>query len=78
MHVETSSHLFSLGDCFDSFSAVEDKIKLYESTKYVKFWKREARTIESARKRIDRQLNGLTLNIAVFMEVKSSSLKKKE
>ena len=57
VEVETTSHLFSVGDCFDSLHAVEEKIRQYESIKFVKFWKREARTIEAARKRVSRDLN---------------------
>ena len=50
--MEVETRVFSVGDCFDSFCAVEEKIRQYESIKFVKFWKREARTIEAARKRI--------------------------
>ena len=35
---------FSVGDTFDSFSAVESKIKLYQDTKFVKFLKARSKT----------------------------------
>ena len=57
VEVETTSCLFSVGDCFDSLPVVEEQIRQYESIKFVQFWKREARTIEVARKRVNRYLN---------------------
>ena len=36
---------------------MESKIKLYQDEKFVKFWKREARRINTAKKRIDRYMN---------------------
>ena len=47
---------FSVGDTFSSFEEVEGKIKEYEKINYVQFWKREARTIEAAKKRTDRYM----------------------
>ena len=40
-----------------SIDALEKKLKSFECTTFTKFWKREARTIEAARKRINRHLN---------------------
>ena len=42
---------FVLGDCFDSFSAVEERLKKYKAANYVEFWKRDSRTIEAAQRR---------------------------
>ena len=42
---------FSVGDSFESFDALQAKIKVYEQTQ---FWRRDSRTIEAARKRLDR------------------------
>lgn len=90
MEIETSScevgggdcSLFTFGDFFDSLSAVENKISLYESTRFVKFWKREARTIEVARKQVVQYLNPdlkyYEINISVLMEASSLNLKQKE
>ena len=39
VEVETTSCLFSVGDCFDSLPAVEEQIRQYESIKFVQFWK---------------------------------------
>ena len=52
-----SSALISIGMKFGSFDALESKIRLFEEKNYTKFWKREARTIESAKKRVQRHLN---------------------
>jgi zinc finger SWIM domain-containing protein 3 len=47
---------FVIGDTFDTFENLEEKIKLYEDKNFVKFWKREAKTIVAAKKRVDRHL----------------------
>lgn len=54
---EVQPPVFSLGDRFRSIDALEKKLKSFESSTFTKFWKREARTIEAAQKRIDRHLN---------------------
>ena len=47
MAEELRSHLsFSVGDSFSTFEDLENKVKEYESTHFVQFWKRDARTIE--------------------------------
>ena len=48
---------FSVGDSFESFDALQTNIKAHEQAHFVKFWKRDARTIEAAKKRLDRPLN---------------------
>ncbi|KAH6946946.1 hypothetical protein HPB50_016235 [Hyalomma asiaticum] len=45
---------FSIGDEFASFAALEETIALYSSTNFVKLWKRDARTIEGAKKRVSK------------------------
>ena len=45
------------GDSFKSYDGLEKTLKSFESRTFTKFWKREARTIEAARKRTDRHLN---------------------
>ena len=57
VHVETAPVSFSVGDKFPSFKQLEAKIKTYEEKNYVKFWKRDCRTIEAARKRMNRSLS---------------------
>ena len=49
--------VLALGDRFRSYSELEDQLMSFESTTFMKFWKREARTIETARKRTVRPLN---------------------
>ena len=41
---------FQVGDSFQAYADVERKLKEYERFYYVKFWKKEARTVESAKK----------------------------
>ena len=48
---------FSVNDVFNSFEELDKKIKQYEGKKVVQLWKRNSRTIEAARKRIDRHLD---------------------
>ena len=48
---------FAVGDTFESFDALVTKIKAYQQAKFVQFWRRDARTIEAAKKRLDRYLN---------------------
>ena len=48
---------FSVGDSFESFDALQTKIKAYEQAHYVQFWRRDSHTIEAAKKRLDRSLN---------------------
>lgn len=48
---------FSVGDCFKSSDALQTKIKAYERAHFVQFWRRDLRTIEAAKKPLDRLLN---------------------
>ena len=48
---------FSVGDEFRSYDLLEEKIRDYEDQHYVKFWKRDCRTVDAARRRVNRALN---------------------
>ena len=48
--------VFVFGERFKSFGELERKLKSFEDSKFTKFWKREARIIEAARKRTDRHI----------------------
>ena len=48
---------FSIGESFKTFEEIEEKIKKYKLSRSVKFWRRDSRTIDAARRRIDRLLN---------------------
>ena len=56
---QTSIHAvsFSVGNSFESFDALQTKIKAYEQVHHVQFWRRDSRTIEAAKKYLDRSLN---------------------
>ena len=47
---------FAEGDLFSTYVELEAKVKACERAQFVKFWKRDARTIEAARKRLDKFL----------------------
>lgn len=47
---------FSVGELFQTYKLLERKLDEYKKKNYVELWKRDARTIEAARKRIDRPL----------------------
>ncbi|KAH9360442.1 hypothetical protein HPB48_003056 [Haemaphysalis longicornis] len=51
---------FSVGDKFSSFAEVEEKIDRYCSANYVKLWKRDARTIQAAKKRVGKIAAGIS------------------
>ena len=49
---------FTVGDKFQSFALWEETVKKYELENHVRLWKRDARSIQAARKRMpNRQLN---------------------
>lgn len=51
----------TVGDKFQSFALWEEAVKKYELENYVQLWRRDARTIQAAKKRLtsttDRQFN---------------------
>lgn len=47
---------FIVGETFQSLAELERKVKSYEDNKFVKFWRRDSRTIEAAKKRVARPL----------------------
>ena len=51
------SRSFVVGETFRSFEEVENRIKEYEKANYVQFWKRDARTVKNAQKRLNRPLH---------------------
>jgi len=48
--------IIEVGDTFTTFSDFEEKLKLYERKHFAQFYRRDARTIQAARKRITRPL----------------------
>jgi len=44
---------FTIGELFESYDQLERKLEEYKQQKFVQFWKRDTRTIEAARKRLD-------------------------
>ncbi|XP_077506636.1 uncharacterized protein LOC144115891 [Amblyomma americanum] len=45
---------FNVGDTFASFSELEEKLSRYSTQNYIQLWKRDARTIAAAKKRVGR------------------------
>ena len=45
---------FSIGEKFKTYEDLKVKIANFEKTSFIQLWKRDARTVEAAGKRIDR------------------------
>ena len=57
VEIETDDdNSFMVGDCFESFAKLEARVEKFENSYLVKFWKRDTRTIEAARKRMNRSI----------------------
>ena len=48
---------FCVRERFKSFQQLEEKIQQYEQQHFVKFWKRDCRTVQAAQKRVNRPLS---------------------
>lgn len=48
---------FSVGEEFRSYNLLERKIRDYEDQHYVKFWKLDCRTVDAARRHVNKALN---------------------
>ena len=46
----------AIGDKFDNFEDVKENLELYERSTFTKYWRRDSRTIETAKKRVCRPL----------------------
>ena len=53
----TDSAFFSIGKKFNSFADLQERLLVYESSTYTKLWRRDSRTVEAARKRINRPIS---------------------
>ena len=47
---------FVVGDCFENFTKLEARVEKFENSHFVKFWKRDTRTIEAATKRMNKSI----------------------
>ena len=55
MEIETNDdNSFVVGNYFESFAKLEASVEKYESSHFVKFWKRDTRTIEAAGRRMNK------------------------
>ena len=55
--IETDNdNSFVFGDCFESFAKLEARVEKFENSHFVKFWKRDTRTVEAARKRMNKSI----------------------
>lgn len=58
VEIETDDdNSFVVGDCFESLAKLEARVEKFENSHFVKFWKRDTRTIEAARKRLNKSIN---------------------
>ena len=57
VEIETNDdNSFVVGNCFESFAKLEASVEKYERSHFVKFWKRDTRTIETAGRRMNKSL----------------------
>ena len=49
----------TVGSTFSSFESLEAEIKAYQSKKFVQLVKRDTRTLEMARKRVPKRVEGI-------------------
>ena len=57
VEIETDNdNSFVVGDCFESFAKLEARVEKFENSHFVKFWKRDTRTVEAARKRMNKSI----------------------
>ncbi|KAL1470613.1 hypothetical protein MTO96_004564 [Rhipicephalus appendiculatus] len=60
---------FNVGDKFSTFAELEEKISRYSAANYVQLWKRDARTIQAAKKRVGKIAAGMPDEL-VYQSVK--------
>lgn len=53
---EQGARIFKVGLRFTTYEELSEKINEYEKANMVKLWKRDSRTVESVKKRLDRPL----------------------
>ena len=53
---EPKSLSFYVGQQFSKFEDLEQHLKVYEQQQFVKFWRRDSRTIEAAQKRVNKPI----------------------
>ena len=57
VEIETDNdNSFVVGDCFESFAKLEARVEKFENSHFVKFWKRDTRTVKAARKRMNKSI----------------------
>ena len=49
---------FHVGEIFDSYSTFQSKLKIYEDKKSVQFTHLDSRTLDNARKRVPKRVEG--------------------
>ena len=57
VEIETDNeNSFVVNDCFESFTKLEARVEKLENSHFVKFWKRDTRTIEATRKQMNKSI----------------------
>ena len=49
---------FVVGESFTSYKQLEEKVKIYEKSNFVQLGHRDSRTLEAARKRVPKRVEG--------------------
>ena len=64
--VPLQTHIFKVGDRFSSYKALQDKIKVYENATSVQLSHRDSRTLEAARKRVPKRIEGANEDLKYY------------
>ena len=57
---------FEIGECFSTYSDLEKRIKLYETSTSVQLTHRDSRTLETARKRVPKRVEGANMKLKYY------------
>ena len=57
---------FVVGNSFTSYKQLEEKIELYEKTNFVQLGHRDSRTLEAARKRVPKRVEGANKELKYY------------
>ena len=58
--------VFEIGECFSSYSDLESKVKSYEKSRSVQLTHRDSRTLEAARKRVPKRVEGANAELKYY------------
>ena len=57
---------FVVGELFISYRQLEEKVKIYEKSKFVQLGHRDSRTLETAKKRVPKRVDGANKDLKYY------------